>query len=348
MLLPSRNLYQLNRRPNRRVWTMLGTAALLAVLLSGLWVWRQLQPVNRHDSHPQYVKVQSGQSASSIARVLQKRGLIRSALVFRILSRTSHLSRSLESGVYRIRPSETPQQILQAMRTGEVVTIRVTIPEGYTVQQIITRLVAAHIGSSPATYLSLLQHPLPGMPAPAPGVRDPYEGYLFPATYKFAYGTTPAQALAIMWQTFERKVEPLYSKDRTSLSFVQWVTLASIVQREDKEPQEASGIAGVFVNRLVAGMPLQSDATVRYALDNSIRGPLTYTNLTVVSPYNTYLHKGLPPGPIANPGIVALKAALDPKAEPYLYFLALPDGRVLYATTYAQQLANIAYVNQHP
>lgn len=186
------------------------------------------------------------------------------------------------------------------------------------------------------------------MPAPAVGVRDPDEGYLFPATYKFPYGTTPAQAFTMMWQTFKRRALPVYRASHSSLSLTQWVTLASMVQQEDKEPPDARGIAGVFVNRLKVGMPLQSDATVRYALGHAVKGPLNYTNLTAPSPFNTYQHQGLPPGPIANPGMTAFRAALTPAPEPYLYFLSLPSGKVLYAATYAQQLANIAYANQHP
>jgi UPF0755 protein len=232
------------------------------------------------------------------------------------------------------------------MERGEVVTTRVTIPEGFTVQQIVQRLVEHHIGSKKA-FASLLAHPLPGMPPASAGVRDPYEGYLFPATYQFPYGTSPQEALLIMWQTFKARAMALYDQSHSSVNMEQWITLASIIQEEDKNPRDAAKISGVFANRLKRGMPLQSDATVRYALGRAVSGPLTLRDLGVHSPYNTYWHKGLPPGPICNPGMLSLKAALSPAKVPYLYFIALPNGRTLFATTYAQQLANIRYANQH-
>jgi UPF0755 protein len=233
------------------------------------------------------------------------------------------------------------------MEQGDVVTIRVSIPEGFTAGQIFARLEVHHIGTA-HQYQALLRHPPAGMPTPGPGVRDPYEGYLFPATYKFPFGTTAAQAVKIMWQVFTQRALPLYESQHTSLSLSQWVTLASIIQREDKWPNDAAKVSGVFTNRLHIGMRLQSDATVRYALDNLPRGALDYQQLQVASPFNTYLHKGLPPGPISNPGMMALSAALKPASVPYLYFLALPSGRILFATTYKGQLANIAYANKHP
>ncbi|WP_242848299.1 endolytic transglycosylase MltG [Sulfobacillus thermosulfidooxidans] len=332
-----------------RSWRLaqwVGTAFLGAVLFLVLWIWASLQPVNAHDHQATYVRIVPGQSAAQIGLVLYQKKLIRSALAFRLLTRFSHQARSLQSGVYRLSPSQNPQQMLAMMEEGKVVTIRVSIPEGFTVQQIVHRLVMHHIGTT-QKFAALLKTPLPGMPKPAAGVKDPYEGYLFPATYQFPYGTTAKQALTTMWTTFTTRALPLYKKSHSTLSLSQWVTLASIVQVEDKNPGDASKIAGVFINRLKIGMPLQSDATVRYAIGHPIAGSLSYANLQVVSPYNTYLHKGLPPGPISNPGILALKAALYPARVPYLYFIALPNGHTLFATTYQQQLANIQYANQH-
>ncbi len=331
----------------RWVRTVIWTAVLVAVLLSGLWVWEQLQPMNPSDSHATYLTVHSGESAVSIGQTLQDKGLIHSAFVFRILSRTSGLSRSLERGVYRIRLDQSPRQIIAMMQQGDVAATKVSIPEGFTVQQIVARLAANHIGTM-AEYRVLLRTPLPGMPLAAAGVRDPYEGYLFPATYEFPHGTTARQALDLMWQTFTAHALPLYHASHTALSLVQWVTLASIIQREDKLPADAPEVSGVFTNRLKIGMPLQSDATVRYALAKNTSGPVDYQQLQVHSPFNTYVNKGLPPGPISDPGTVALNAALHPASVPYLYFISLPSGQILFATTYPGQLANIAYANKHP
>ncbi len=335
-------------RKSRRSWgRWLGAVALAAVLFTVGYTWYVFQPVSMHSTQYDYITVMPGQSADSIAAMLQQRGIIRSSLAFRILSRLDHLSRTLKSGVYRLSPDQSLTRILHGMRDGNVVVIKVTIPEGFTVRQIVSRLVGDHIGSL-AQYRRLESAPFPGMPKPLKGVRDPLEGFLFPATYSFPYGVTARQALETMWQTFQTKTKMLYRTSHTTLSYGEWVTLASIVQQEDKNPQDAPKIAAVFLNRMKIKMPFQSDATVRYALGRQAAAGLTYADLQVASPYNTYLHLGLPPGPITNPGLIALRAALHPAPVPYLYFLGLRNGSDLFATTYQQHLANIAYANSHP
>lgn len=335
-------------RKSRRSWERwIGAVALAAALCVVGYTWYVFQPARAHDTRYHYITVIPGQTADSIAAMLQRGGIIRSSLAFRVLSRLDHLSRNLKSGVYRLSPDQSLTQILHVMKDGNVVVIKVTIPEGFTVSQIVARLTADHIGTL-AQYRRLETKPLPGMPTPLKGVRDPLEGFLFPATYSFPYGVTAQQAIDTMWQTFQAKTKVLYRNSKTKLSFTEWVTLASIVQQEDKNPQDAPKIAAVFLNRLSAKMPFQSDATVRYALHRQAAGGLTYADLQVASPYNTYLNPGLPPGPITNPGLVALKSALHPASVPYLYFLGLRNGGDLFATTYQQHLANIAYANSHP
>lgn len=344
MIMPT---FQPRHRPGRRWGRWIGAVALAAVLFGAGYGWYVFQPKVPGSAHSDYISVAPGQSADSIGALLQQRGIIRSGLAFRVLSRLDHLSRSLKSGVYRLSPSQSLTRILDIMKNGNVVVIKVTIPEGFTVEQIVSRLVAQHIGSI-KDYRQLEAKPLPGMPAPLTGVRDPLEGYLFPATYSFPYGVTPRQALVTMWKTFEAKTRPLYDKAHTSLSYTEWITLASIVQQEDQKPQDAPKIAAVFLNRMQIHMPFQSDATVRYALHRRVSSGLSFGDLQVKSPYNTYLYPGLPPGPITNPGMVALNAALHPAAVPYLYFIGLRNGNDLFATTYQQHLANIAYANSHP
>ncbi len=342
MIMPK---FQPGRGRQRRRW--LGAVALAAVLFGAGYGWYVFQPRVADSKRWDYISVAPGQNADSIGVLLQQRGIIRSSLAFRVLSRLDHLSRSLKSGVYRLSPGESLTRILEVMKNGNVVVIKVTIPEGFTVTQIVARLVSHHIGSL-QQYRRLETKPLPGMPAPSKGVRDPLEGYLFPATYSFPYGVTPRQALQSMWQIFAAKTQTLYRKSHTHLSYTEWVTLASIVQQEDQKPQDAPKIAAVFLNRMKIHMPFQSDATVRYALQRQVTSGLSYSDLQVKSPYNTYLHAGLPPGPITNPGMVALTAALHPASVPYLYFLGLRNGSDLFATTYQQHLANIASANSHP
>lgn len=337
------------RRWCRRQWVMIGAASVIAALLlvGGYVVWI-FQPLDAHSRGFEYIRVRPGQTANEVAVTLKSRGIIKSAWAFVIMSRIDGAATSLSSGVYRLSPRESLGNILKRMKSGQVVVTKVSIPEGFTVKQIVDRLVSNHIGT-PEQYRRLEKQALPGMPRPRPGVRDPLEGYLFPATYSFEYGTTARQALTEMWKTFQtRMIVGLYDKSHTGLSLVDWVTLASIVQQESKQPGQDAAVASVFLNRLKQNMPFQSDATVRYALGRVPAGGLVAADLTNPSPYNTYAHKGFPPGPIANPGEFTLKAALFPAHQPYLYFVSLRSGHILFARTFQGQLRNIRYAQNHP
>ncbi len=314
---------------------------VVAMILGGWEAMRAFLPVHPQSRQWRYVWVRPGESATAVANTLQRDGLIRSAWAFLLLVRWRGAATHLTSGVYRFSPRQRVGAMLTAMVRGEVVTVRVTVVPGMTVRQVVARLVADHIGSW-EQYRRLLQTVLPGMPQPARAVRDPWEGYLYPATYSLRYGASPQDALKTMWQTFRaRAIDRLYRAGNGHLSVVQWVTLASIIQKEDENPRDAADISAVFYNRLRIGMPLDSDATVRYALNDTTGKPLTLQALQVSSPYNTYRDRGLPPGPICIPGRVALEAALHPASVPYLYFLSLPNGHVLFATTYAEQQAHM-------
>lgn len=332
----------------RNQWMIIGAALIVAALfLVGYVAWL-FQPVDRGSAAVQYVRVKPGQTASEVADTLFRRGVIRSTWAFDMLSRFNGVATDLSAGVYRLSGRQSLGSIMYAMKSGDVVVTRVTIPEGFTVKQIAARLVAAHIGTA-KEYQVLETRSLPGMPPSSSRVRDPLEGYLFPATYFFSYGTTARQAFLEMWNTFRtRMVKGVYDKAHTSLTLVQWVTLASIIQEEAKDPSQMSRVAAVFLNRYHQNMPFQSDATVKYALGGLPPGGLVAADLSNPSPYNTYMHKGFPPGPITNPGAATLQAALTPSPVPYLYFVSLRSGRILFATTFQQQLANIQFAKTHP
>lgn len=331
----------MSRRPKRFV--LLGAVLIVGAVLFGIgWFWMVSRPVSASGKGTvRYVRVHPGQSAKAIAEVLQRDRLVRSAFAFRLLSRKRHLSRSLKSGVYRISSSESMSQIMDAMQHGRTAVIRVSIPEGLTVDQVVKRLLSHHIGT-PAEFQTLMEHPLPAMPVPNDPVQNPWEGYLLPDTYQFPWGSNAAEAFTIMWQSFQKNAIPIYQKSAANLPYPltlqQWVTLASIVQAESKKPADAPKIAAVFYNRLNQQMMLQSDATVRFASGGQTGDP---KSPLAKSPYNTYLVHGLPPGPIDNPGIAALKATSHPADVPYLFFIGLKDGSTLFATTYQQQLANL-------
>jgi UPF0755 protein len=327
------------RRP--AVWV--GAALFLVALFAVLLVRTAISPVRPDSRHAVIYRVPAGTSAASIGVGLQRAGVIRSALAFRLWSQWLGLASHLKAGEYRLSPAMSLRAVLRVLEQGRILETRVSIPEGFTVAQIVDRLVALHVASRSALERALAAG-LPGL-VPPKGVKVAAEGFLFPDTYIIPRGTPPRQVILAMWDDFLARTASLrQALPAHRLTLWQWVTLASIVQAEDGRPQEAPRIAAVFLNRLKADMPLQSDATVRYAMGRPV-AHLNAWNLAWPSPYNTYRHSGLPPGPIDSPGLVALYAVIHPAPVPYLFFVAAPDGQVLFATTYAQHLANIARVH---
>lgn len=318
----------------------------MALLGLALWLHAAVSAPRPQDHRTELFTVASGDTASQVGSLLAHAGLIQDGWLFSLWSRANHLETHLRAGVYVLSPSMSLAQVMAILSQGDILVHRVTIPAGATVQEMVGQLVAAHVASRRALTRALAQG-LPGLSAPAAGsgVRDPLEGFLYPDTYSFPAGTTARQVVLTMWADFQNRTRALRAElGAAHLTLWRWVTLASIVQAEYGYGPDAPKIAAVFDNRLTSGMPLQSDATVRYALGHPVSGGLTLAELQVASPYNTYLHPGLPPGPIDAPSLVALAAALHPAHVPYLYFVAMPSGRSLFATTYAQHLKNVARV----
>ena len=231
------------------------------------------------------------------------------------------LARSIREGEYEISPEDRPYRILWDLISGQKYYRKMTVPEGFTIAQVAARMTRLGIGTmdenlalmSDSAFLRQLRVPSTSL-----------EGYLFPNTCYFSRGSTSREVLEMMVSRFWRVVSPEW-RSRLSAQGVtlnQGVTLASIVQKESGTRKEMPLIAGVFLNRLHNGMKLQSDPTVLYLLPH--RHHLRAGDLRINSPYNTYLHEGLPPTPIANPGAEALQAVVFPKDVPYLYFVS--DG----------------------
>ncbi|MGC8486761.1 MAG: endolytic transglycosylase MltG [Clostridia bacterium] len=324
-------------------WGIGAVLVAALVVLGGLGAWRYFSSAPAPQARTSVVvTVKPGATARDVADLLQQAGVIRSAWAFLILSARGNLDARLRPGSYRMSPAWSLATVLQHLAHDDILVYRVTIPEGFTVHDIVRRLVASGV-STRAALEAALKTGVPGMTAPK-GVRTAWEGFLFPDTYLIPYGSTPAAVVRMMWQDFESRTQSLRRQLPPGEGVWTWVTLASIVQAEDKRPADAPLIAAVFSNRLAIGMPLQSDATVRYALDGRVAGALSLKDLTVASPYNTYLNKGLPPGPIDCPGMVALRAALHPAHVGYLYFVATPSGQDLFADTYQQHEQNVARV----
>jgi UPF0755 protein len=261
-----------------------------------------------------------GDAADSLARV----NLIGWPKVFRIYGRLTGGDRDIKPGTYLLKHGTPWHAIVSALNGGHGLVNTITIPEGYTLSQIKPRL-AKTLGVSESSVDSAMRDTalLARLDIPNPTL----EGYVFPDTYAFPVGTTASQAIREMVHGFERRWKPEWDSKAVELGINRndLVTMASIVEREARLPEERPVIAAVYYNRLRKGMLLQADPTVQYALGHHV-GRVLYKDLTVKSPYNTYLHKGLPPGPIAAPGAASLAAAANPANVPYLYFVASPDG----------------------
>ncbi len=289
------------------------------------------------------VLVERGQSLSHVADELKRVGLIRGTLSFEVLARLMGLDRSIKAGQYSFKLGITVPGLLRAFARGMYGLNLVTIPEGLTLEEI-NRLLAVRLEVSIARFDSLAHDRafLDSLRIDAPSV----EGYLAPDTYEFLPGTQPEVVFRTMVnRTREVLLHAAAGRDSLplGLSLYQVLTLASIVESEAQIEQERRHIARVYLNRLQIGMPLQADPTVAYGVGMRPRSRLFLKHLRTESPFNTYLHEGLPPGPICNPGAESIRAVLDPLSENVrdLYFVASTGGRSLFARTYQEHLQNI-------
>jgi UPF0755 protein len=261
-----------------------------------------------------------GQAADSLART----GLIGSPRMFRFYGRLTGGDRNIKPGTYLLKHGTPWKDIVGALNGGHGLVNTITIPEGYSLSQI-TPLLAKTLKVPAESVQAAVRDTalLARLDIPNPTV----EGYVFPDTYAFPVGTTARQAVREMVYAFERRWKPDWDASLVELKINRndLVTMASIVEREARLPEERPVIAAVYYNRLRRGMRLQADPTIQYALGHHV-GRVLYKDLEVESPYNTYIHKGLPPGPVASPGAASLAAAANPANVPYLYFVASKDG----------------------
>jgi UPF0755 protein len=291
------------------------------------------------------ITITPGTTAAQLAEELQQRHLIRSAWAFRYLVRARQSDFKLYVGDYQLTPTMPPSEMIKRLVVGPVAldTNRVTIPEGYTTEQIIELLVPMGI-SSKEEFTKVVtddEFPYPFLKDAPKGIHR-LEGYLFPNTYDIAVKTTPHAVLDMLLQQFAKELTPEVQKQLgiIKLSVPQWVTLASLVEKEAVKEADRPLIASVVMNRLKINQPLQIDATIQFLLETP-KPKLYNKDLQIPSPYNTYLHSGFPPGPIANPGHASLQAALYPAQTDFFYYVAKKDGYHEFAKTYAEHLKNV-------
>jgi len=284
------------------------------------------------------IVVPDGASASRIARILEEKELVGSPRLFTLYARMGGASENLKSGTYRIPVGASWSEILDLLEAGAVETVPITVPEGFSAEQI-AGLVSEISGSPVDSVVTLTTDSAFAAELGVPG--PDLEGYLFPETYRVAEGLPARNILRIMVRRYQEFWTPERRElaDSSGRTEREVVTLASIVEKEARVVDEMPVIAGVYANRLEQGMLLQADPTVQYAL-GSPRSRLLYAAIDSVAdnPYNTYTHAGLPPGPIASPGEAALEAALQPADVPYLFFVARADGTHEFTRTLREHI----------
>ncbi len=325
----------------RRVIGRVGLAILaLGLMATGFESWRIMTPTDALAAGPRVVEIPAQEGVLGIARRLRDAEVVPSAEVFVALGVLRGSARTLRAGEYEFPQGTTPLSALRLLESGKVRLHPVLHPEGATLtelartfaqQQLAPAADVLRVAHDPAFLRSL-------------GVEGPsLEGYVFPDTYYFTRGLTVEQMLTRMVQRLKTKLTPEHvarARER-GLGVHQLLTLASIVEREAVVQDERRLISAVFWNRLEVGMPLQADPTVQYAVGKE-RRTLTRADLAAEHPFNTYTRTGLPPGPIASPGLASIEAALDPAPVKYLYFVARDDQRHTFSVTVAEHNAAVA------
>lgn len=322
----------LKRLPWRRL-------LLLVLALAVLYLaWETLVPVNAEQLA---LGIAPGDNAAVIAQKLHQRGLIRNRNIFLALAKLRGTDRSLKAGTYSIGGHSNLLGVLNMLEKGSTSAIRITFPEGLSLRQTLLRIERSGLASlaelQAASADTALVRSLTGMRVPS------LEGWLYPETYYFDLSSTPQSILSQMTRQFFSKLASAGVKPDSLPDFYRRLILASIVEKESAHPDERGLIAGVFQNRLDKGIHLQSCATVDYVLET--RGikhkVLSFRDIREQSPYNTYQNKGLPPGPICNPSLGSILAALQPARTNYLYFVANRKGRNDFSATGEEHFAKI-------
>ena len=320
------------------IWPLLLLIVLLAGVIGGVAL-----NLSRFYATPQgdpslkvIYTIKRGQSFNTTAQELSQAGLFTSVTKFRFVATFYGLDKKIKAGEYLLTGDMNPEVILASLTSGKVYLHRITIPEGYTAKQIADVVDQSGLGDAErisALCFSKRFVEKMGLPKHAPSL----EGYLFPETYLFEKNVTEEEILATMVQGFKTFfTADIQAKGKAlGLSPNQVVTLASIIEKETGASFERPVISSVFHNRLKKRMRLETDPTVIYGIKD-FNGNITRKDLRRRTPYNTYVIKGLPPGPIASPGLAALTAAVRPDETPYLYFVSKKDGTHHFSQTFAE------------
>lgn len=279
-------------------------------------------------------KVKDGESLNGLFERLNNENVLRSSFFSKIYIKFNNVEESIKPGTYTVNSDISFQDFLSVLTDGKVSEAKVTFPEGYTVEDIAKKLEESKVCTKDEFLKVVKEYPLPSYIKPNNERKYELEGFLFPDTYAIPKGTTPKQIIEMMLNRFEGVINEIQSELGIIIpkeEYEKYVIVASMVEKEARDDSERAEIASVIYNRLQKGMPLQIDATVLYALGEH-KDTVLYKDLKVDSPYNTYKIKGLPVGPICNPGKPSLLAAIKPAKTDYIYYLLNPSNNKHYFT----------------
>jgi UPF0755 protein len=301
------------------------------------------------NSAPERVTVPPGATFGAVTDTLAAHGVIASRRLFKLIARIRRVDRTVQAGVYEFPPGTPPWEVLDVLAKGAAVSQKFTVPEGLTIPEV-AALASERLGIPEDTVIDAATNGAAASALLGYPVRS-FEGFLRPETYTLPMGVRADELVRLMAEGFKAGWEPAWTArlDSIGMTQLQLVTFASIVEGEARADDERETIAGVYHNRLRIGMALQADPTVQYAIflaTGRRKSRLFERDYQIKSSYNTYLHPGLPPGPVNSPSRRSLEASLHPAQVPYLYFVAGADGRHVFARTYAEHLRNIARVRR--
>lgn len=307
------------------------TLIILAIIASSFVVWwiNGTSPADKNNTTPKIFIVEQGQGVRAIAKNLKEEGLIKDQIIFFLLTKKLGLDQKIQAGSFRLFSSMSASEIAQELTHGTL-DIWVTVPEGLRAEEI----------------AQLLEKNMPGYEPSWDKALSENEGYLFPDTYLFPKDSDATTIISIMRGNFENKFKTLDTSG-SNLTEKQIITLASLIEREARHSKDRPLVSSVINNRLGIGMKLDIDATIQYALGYQTnekrwwKSSLTNQDKLINSPYNTYRVAGLPPGPISNPGLASLQAAVNPAQTDYLYYITDQDGVNRYAETFEEHNQNI-------
>lgn len=326
-------------------WYYVALAAVavpLVCFLLLLHVWGNNKDFAAQGSH--LIIVKEGMTTADIAVLLHEKKLVKDPAAFRLEARFKGLATKLQAGPYQINGGLSNSQIVDVMVKGRVKLLHFTVPEGYTVVKTAQKIEAEGLGSAEKFIAAAKNYaPYTYMQTDDTNVLFKAEGFIYPATYEIPVGLSEEKILEILVRQFDTEMQEnkiVQLAEERGLKLRDVVNLAAMVELEAVYAEEQPKIAGVFLRRLAIGMPIQSDTTIQYLL-GAQKEIITYDDLKIQSPYNTYQNPGLPPGPIGSPSLAAIKAVLAPEKTEYLYFVAEKDGHHRFTKTYQEHLQAI-------